>query len=208
MPRATFGLTGGIASGKSAAANEFASLGAVIVDTDLISREVVEPGSQGLAQISREFGPGVIADDGQLNRAKLGEIVFGEPDQLAALNAIVHPLVRERAAQLTAAAPAGAIVIQVIPLLVETHAQERLDGVVVVDVPEQVQLARLVERDGLSTAAATQRIKAQASRQARLGAADWVIENSGSMQSLVDQVFNIWQELLKVAEVSSNQSGT
>ena len=188
-------LTGGIASGKSFVADEFAALGAVLVDSDLIAREVVEPGTPGLAQIVERFGEGVLAEDGSLDRPRLGALVFSDDAARADLNAIVHPLVRRRAAELEAAAPDGAIVIQVIPLLVETGLDEGFDTVLVVDVPVEVQIERLMRRNSLTEAEALARIDAQADRGRRLAAATHVIANSGSRSATRERVREVWRDL-------------
>ncbi|WP_193432370.1 dephospho-CoA kinase [Tessaracoccus aquimaris] len=188
-------LTGGIASGKSFVADEFAALGAVIVDSDLIAREVVEPGTPGLAQVVQRFGEGVLAEDGSLDRARLGAIVFSEDAARADLNAIVHPLVRRRAADLERAAPEGSVVIQVIPLLVETGLDEGFDTVLVVDVPVEAQIERLMRRNALTEADALARINAQADRGRRLAAATHVIENSGSRSATRERVREVWRDL-------------
>lgn len=186
------GLTGGIASGKSAVADLLAERGAVIVDSDRLAREVVAPGTAGLAEVVRRFGPGVLAADGSLDRAALGRIVFADPSARAELEAIVHPRVRARASELTASAPPGAVVVQVIPLLVETGQDGDFDIVVVVDVDPEVQLARLRQRDGFGPAEAAARVSAQASRERRLQAADAVIDNSGSPEDLAAAVDRLW----------------
>lgn len=188
-------LTGGIASGKSFVADEFAALGAVIVDSDLIAREVVEPGTPGLAQVVQRFGEGVLAEDGSLDRARLGAIVFSDDAARADLNAIVHPLVRRRAADLERAAPEGSVVIQVIPLLVETGLDEGFDTVLVVDVPVEAQIERLMRRNALTEADALARINAQADRGRRLAAATHVIENSGSRSATRERVGEVWRDL-------------
>lgn len=190
--RLRVGLTGGIASGKSAVADLLADHGAVIIDSDRLAREVVEPGTAGLARVAERFGSGVLAADGTLDRAALGRIVFADPSARADLEAIVHPLVRQRAAELAASAPAEAVVVQVIPLLVETGQAGSFDQVVVVDVDPAVQLVRLHARDGFSPAEAAARVAAQASRERRLAAADVVIDNSGSPEELVAAVERLW----------------
>lgn len=186
-------LTGGIASGKTLVSDELARLGAVVVDSDLLAREVVEPGTAGLDRIRERFGDEVIQDDGALDRRALGSLVFSDDEARADLNAIVHPLVRERAAQLGAAAPAGAVVVNVIPLLVETGQQDDFDGIVVVDVPTEVQTTRLVERDRLTAQEAAARLRAQAPRTERLGAADWVVDNAAGTAATLEQVGRLWE---------------
>ncbi|MCL2316174.1 MAG: dephospho-CoA kinase, partial [Actinomycetia bacterium] len=162
-------LTGGIAAGKSMVAARMGELGAILVDSDVLARQVVEPGTDGLAAVVARFGRGVLRDDGTLDRAALGALVFTDPGARADLEAITHPRVRAaRQAILDGAAP-DAVVVAVIPLLVETGQQGAYDQVVVVDVPEAVQVARLVARDGLTTEQAWARLHAQAPREARLG---------------------------------------
>ncbi len=192
-PAVVIGLTGGIASGKSAVADLLAARGAVVIDADLLARAAVAPGSPGLAAVVARFGPSVLGTHGELDRAALGRLVFAEPAARRDLEAIVHPAVRARAAELTAAAPDGSVVVQVIPLLVETGQQDAFDIVAVVDVDPSVQVARVRERDGLDVAAATDRLNAQAPRAARLAAADWVIHNAGSLADLAAEVDRFWE---------------
>lgn len=192
-PAVVIGLTGGIASGKSAVADLLAARGAVVIDADLLAREAVAPGSPGLAAVVARFGPSVLGTHGELDRAALGRLVFAQPAARRDLEAIVHPAVRARAAELTAAAPDGSVVVQVIPLLVETGQQDAFDIVAVVDVDPSVQVARVRERDGLDAAAASDRLNAQAPRAARLAAADWVIHNAGSLADLAAEVDRFWE---------------
>lgn len=186
------GLTGGIASGKTAVSDMLARRGAVIIDSDTLAREVVEPGTRGLEAIVERFGTTVLTPDGALDRAKLGQIVFDDPVARADLNAIVHPAVRARAAELQLQAPPGAVVVQVIPLLVETGQADDFDLVVVVDADEAVQLRRLMQRNGYTPSQARARLKAQASRAERLEAADLVIDNSAGLPELEAQVDALW----------------
>lgn len=190
------GLTGGIASGKSEVSRRLVELGAVLVDADILAREAVERGSEGLAEVVRAFGREVLTDDGELNRAALGAIVFADPERRAVLNSIVHPLVRARAAEIVASAPEDAVVVQDIPLLVETGQAANFDVVVVVDAPDDVRIRRLAERSGLSPEEAAARIAAQATREKRLAAADYVIENAGSLAELRDAVDRLWSDVL------------
>ena len=194
MARVRVGLTGGIASGKSLVAEELAARGAVVIDADVLAREVVEPGTEGLAAVVARFGDGVLRA-GRVDRARLGQIVFADPKSRRDLERIVHPAVRARAAELEQAAPPDAVVIHVIPLLVETGQQDRFDVVVVVDVDPETQLARLVARDGLDAADAQARLAAQASREQRRAVADIVIDNGGSVTDLKAQIAPLWQEL-------------
>ena len=189
------GLTGGIASGKSAVADLLAARGAVIVDSDVLSREAVEPGTPGLAAVVRRFGCGVLGPDGTLDRARLGEIVFEDAAARADLNAIVHPAVRASAVERISRTPHDAVVVQVIPLLVETGQAGAFDLVVVVDVDPEIQLRRLMSRNGLTRPDAEARVAAQASRAERLAAADVVIDNSGTLADLDPQVDALWRRL-------------
>ncbi len=189
------GLTGGIASGKSTVAGLLERRGAVLVDADVVAREVVDPGTPGLEQVRRQFGPGIVDRDGRLDRERLGAIVFADPERRAVLNAIVHPLVAQRTAQLITAAPRDAIVVNDVPLLVENRLQSRFDIVVVVDVPVDVQVDRLVRLRGLSVDDARRRIAAQATRDERLAVADVVIHNVGSRDDLERQVTSLWNRL-------------
>lgn len=194
-PSVVVGLTGGIASGKSTVASLLADRGAVIIDADVLAREVVAPGTELLERVAERFGPGVIAADGSLDRPALGRIVFGDPDARRDLEGLIHPAVRERAAELEQEAAPGSVVVHVIPLLVETGQTDRFDLVVVVDADEAVQLDRIRTRDGLDEAAARARIAAQATREARRAAAHVVIDNSGGPDELVRQVDTLWRRL-------------
>jgi dephospho-CoA kinase len=193
------GLTGGIASGKSTVARLLAERGALVIDADVLAREVVEPGTPGLAAVVDRFGPAVLTAEGRLDRPALGRLVFGEGETARAarrdLEAVVHPAVRARAAELEAAARPDQVVVHVIPLLVETGQAGSFDLVVVVDVEPQVQRARLTSRDGLSVSEADARIAAQASRAARLVAADVVLDNSGSVEDLERHVDDLWARI-------------
>lgn len=186
------GLTGGIASGKTLVSDELARLGAVIIDADVIAREVVEPGTDGLAQVVSRFGPAILRADGSLDRPALGAIVFFDDAARDALNAIVHPRVRERALELEGSVADGSVVVHVIPLLVETGQADDYDALVVVDVPVWLQVHRLMHRNDLTTEQAHARIRAQAPRTDRLKAATWVVDNSGDVASTVRQVEEMW----------------
>ncbi|MFJ9209019.1 dephospho-CoA kinase [Streptomyces sp. NPDC102264] len=189
------GLTGGIGSGKSEVSRLLTSYGAVLIDSDRIAREVVEPGTPGLAAIVAEFGPEVLTPDGALDRPKLGGIVFGDPDRLRALNAIVHPLVRARSAELETAAGPDSIVVHDVPLLVENGMEALYDLVVVVDASPETQLDRLVRLRGMAESEARKRMEAQAGRERRRAAADVVIDNDGPLEELEPQVRRVWQTL-------------
>ena len=190
-------LTGGIGAGKTTVARLLAQRGAILIDSDVLSREVVEPGTPGLEAIVERFGPAVLAADGSLDRQAPGTIIFADAQARADLNGIVHPEVRRRRAQLIASAPDGSIVISVIPLLVEGGLQDGFDGVIVVDVPIDTQVDRLKARSDLDDQQARARVNAQASRDERLEVADWVIENSGSYDQLRQQVEVVWDALNK-----------
>ncbi|SEL28920.1 dephospho-CoA kinase [Nonomuraea pusilla] len=193
------GLTGGIGSGKSEVSRRLSARGAVVVDADKIAREVVEPGTPGLARVVATFGAGVLRPDGSLDREKLGGIVFNDPERLAALNAIVHPLVGERVAQLQSEAPDDAVLVYDVPLLVENKLAPMYDVVIVVDAPDEVRLRRLAEHRGMAEGDAKARIAAQATREERLAAADVVIVNDGSLDDLEARVAEVWELLLRRA---------
>jgi dephospho-CoA kinase len=188
------GLTGGIASGKSIVAAELAMRGAVIIDADLLAREAVEPGTPALAAILDRFGMQVL-EDGELDRSRLAEIVFANPIARRDLERIVHPAVRARAAELERAAGDAAVVVHVIPLLVETGQHEDFDLVVTVDTDRETQIQRLMARNGFTRAEAESRISAQASREERTRAADVVLYNTGSLTQLEQQIDALWTEL-------------
>ena len=175
------------------AAARLRELGAVVIDADALAREVVEPGTPGLAQVVDAFSKAILAPDGGLDRPKLGALVFGNPERLAVLNAIIHPLVRERAAALAAAAPKGAVVVQDIPLLVETGQGANFHLVVVVDAPDDVRVQRMVQHRHMTAADARARMAAQATRADRLAAADAVLDNSGAKEELRDAVDRLWK---------------
>ncbi len=189
------GLTGGIASGKSAVADDLARRGAVIIDADRLAREVVEPGTPGLAAIAARFGDQVVIG-GHLDRAALAKIVFSDPRARRDLESIIHPAVRRRAAELEAAAPPASVVVHVIPLLVETGQANDFDVCVVVDLEPEIQLARLLSRNELSREEAESRMAAQASRTERLAAADVVLDNNGTIAELRAQVDDLWFHLV------------
>jgi dephospho-CoA kinase len=189
------GLTGGIGAGKSEVSRRLAAQGAVVIDADLIAREVVAPGTDGLAEVVAAFGPGILAADGSLDRVKLGEVVFADPGQRAKLNAIVHPRVGARMRELEDGAGPGAIVVHDVPLIAENNLADSYDLVVVVDVPPRIQLDRLVRLRGMSREQARARIAAQAGREQRLAIAGMVVDNSGSLAELDRQVGDLWAEL-------------
>ena len=190
------GLTGGVASGKSTVSAMLAELGAVVIDADLLAREVVAKGTPGLAEIVEEFGPGVLTADGELDRPAVGAIVFADEVRRRRLEAIIHPRVRARGAELEADASPGALVVHDIPLLAETGQGAVFDAVLVVDVPEEVQLDRMVRQRGMSEEEARARIAAQASREERAAIATHVIDNNGTLEDLRRRVAEVFEELV------------
>jgi dephospho-CoA kinase len=188
------GLTGGVGAGKSTVGKLLVEHGAVLVDADTAAREVVEPGTEGYAAVVERFGPGVVASDGGLDRAALAAIVFSDDEQRAALNAIVHPLVGRRMAELAAAAPPGAVIVHDIPLLVENGRDRGFDAVIVVEAPLEVRLSRLLAR-GMSEQDARERMAAQATDEQRRAVADELIVNDGSLDQLARRVDAVWVRL-------------
>lgn len=189
------GLTGGIGSGKSEVSRRLRDHGAVVIDADLLAREVVAKGTEGLAAVVETFGEAVLAEDGSLDRPKLGALVFGDDEARKRLEAIIHPRVRARAAEIEAAAGPDAVVVHDIPLLVETGQADAFDVVLVVDVRPEVQLERLTGQRGMTADEAQARIRSQASRADRLAAAGEVIDNSGSLADLDARVTDVWRRL-------------
>ncbi|MER6095588.1 dephospho-CoA kinase [Streptomyces sp. NPDC001728] len=189
------GLTGGIGAGKSEVSRLLVSYGAVLIDADRIAREVVEPGTPGLAAVVEAFGDGVLTGEGALDRPKLGSIVFADPDRLATLNAIVHPLVGARSAELEGRAGSGDVVVHDVPLLAENGLAPLYDLVVVVDASPETQLDRLVRLRGMAESEARNRMAAQVTRARRLEVADVVIDNDGPLDALEPQVRKVWEEL-------------
>ena len=190
------GLTGGIGSGKSTVAARFEELGALIVDADRIAREVVEPGTPGLAAIVEEFGSGVLLPDGSLDRPALGRIVFGDDTRRAALNAIVHPLVYSRRTELVAGAGDDVIVVEDIPLLVENSLGAGFPLVIVVHAPAAERVRRILASRAMTEDDAWARVRAQADDDARLAAADVWLDNSGSRDAAVAAVDDVWSSRL------------
>lgn len=192
------GLTGGIASGKSVVAARLGEHGAVVVDADKIAREVVEPGTPALRRIVKEFGPGVIAPDGSLDRAALGAIVFADEVARRILNGITHPAVRElshrRFAEAAAADP-DAIVVYDVPLLTEARGADEFDVVVVVSAPEATRIERMVSLRGMSREEATRRIRSQVPEEERRALADILIESGGSLEETLARADEVWAEL-------------
>ncbi|HYS33825.1 MAG TPA: dephospho-CoA kinase [Streptosporangiaceae bacterium] len=199
------GLTGGIGAGKSEVARRLAAQGAVLIDADAIARQVVAPGTDGLAAVVAAFGAGVLRPEGDLDRDRLGEIVFADPAELAKLNAIIHPLVGARMAELEKDAGQDAIVVHDVPLLAENYLAAGYDLVVVVDAPEHAQLDRLIRHRRMSQEQAQARMAAQASRDSRLAVADLVVDNSSSLAELDRQVGDLWAELRRRARLRSSR---
>jgi dephospho-CoA kinase len=201
------GLTGGIGAGKSEVSRRLASYGALVIDADQIAREVVEPGTPGLAQVVGLFGTGVLAPDGTLNRQRLGEIVFGDDELRAKLNSLIHPLVGARLRELEQGADADAILVEDVPLIAENDLADFYDLVVVVDVPPRLQEERLVRDRGMTPDQVARRMAAQASREQRLAIAGIVVDNSGSLAELDREVGELWAELSRRARSSPGQPG-
>ncbi|TWD83724.1 dephospho-CoA kinase [Kribbella amoyensis] len=188
------GLTGGIGSGKSAVSSRLAERGAVVIDSDVLAREVVAKGTDGLAEVVAAFGD-VLTPEGELDRPAVGKLVFGDEAARRKLEGIIHPRVRARAAEIEAQAPADAVVVHDIPLLVETGQAGKFDLVLVVDVPVEVQVERLTTIRGMAADEARSRIASQASRDQRLAAADVVIDNAGSPADLDARIDTLWTDL-------------
>jgi dephospho-CoA kinase len=185
------GLTGGVASGKSSVAAILAELGALVVDSDQLAREVVEPGTPGLAAVVDAFGPEVLTEDGRLDRPALGARVFADEAARRRLEGILHPLIRARAAELESAAAPGTLVVHDIPLLAETGQADAFDAVVVVDVPVETQVDRMVRQRGWTREDAEARVSAQADRERRRAIATYVIDNTGTRDDLRDRVTEV-----------------
>lgn len=192
----TVGLTGGIGSGKSEVARMLAGYGAVVVDADALARDALAPGTRGLAQVVEEFGTDVLAADGSLDRARLAERVFGDDAARARLEAIVHPVVGARSAELIAAAPADAVVVYDVPLLAEKGLADAYDLVVVVEAPKEVRVQRVVQARGMRADDVRARIAAQATPEQRAAVADVVLDNGGTRDELEAQVGELWAEIL------------
>lgn len=190
------GLTGGIGAGKSAVAARLAAHGALIVDADMVAREVVARGTAGLAAVVAAFGPRILAGDGSLDRSALGDLVFSDPEARERLNAIVHPLVERRTAEILAAAPEDAVVVHDVPLLVENGLAPAYDVVVVVIADRDVRIARLRDTRGMSEEQARARMAAQANDEQRRAVADVVLDNSGTLLELRRQVDVLWRDRL------------
>ena len=198
-PSQLIALTGGIASGKSAVAELFARLGVPVLDTDQIARDVVAPGMPALGQLVAQFGPEILDAQGRLDRVRMRERVFGNPHERRKLEAITHPAIREELARRSAAA-GGDYQIHVIPLLVENGRADAYDRVLVIDCPEEAQMARLMARDSTTRAQAEEILAAQASRAERLNAAHDVIENTGTLADLQDFVATLHRNYALLAQ--------
>ena len=192
------GLTGGIGSGKSAAADEFAALGATVVDTDVIAHELTGPGGAALPALEKLFGAEFVRD-GRMDRARMRERVFSDPAAKKALEALLHPMIREESRRRIAAA-SGPYVVHVVPLLIESpDYRSRVDRVLVVDLPEEAQVARVRSRSGLPEEQIRAIIRSQAPRAERLAAADDVVDNAGTRDALRKQVAGLHQKYLQLA---------
>ena len=196
------GLTGGIGAGKSEVSRRLASYGAVVIDADAVAREVVAPGTPGLAEVVQAFGPEVLRSDGTLDRDRLGELVFADESLRMKLNAITHPRVGERMAELERQAGGAPVIVHDVPLLAENHLAGSFDEVVVVDVPPRIQAERLARERGMSRDQAEARMGAQASREERLAVATIVVDNSGSLAELDREVGELWTELRRRARAA------
>jgi dephospho-CoA kinase len=198
--RLRIGLTGGIASGKSTVAQRFADLGVPVIDADVAARAVVASGTPGLARVIDRFGPGVLAQNGELDRRALRDLIFSNPGARRDLEIILHPLIRgdmERSADQAV----GPYIVMAIPLLIEGGPSDRVDRILVVDVDEAVQLRRVMERDGCTAEQAHAILASQASRSARLAAADDVLQNAGTVTDLRQAVDRLHERYLRLAEI-------
>jgi dephospho-CoA kinase len=189
------GLTGGVASGKSTLSAILDELGAVVVDADVLAREAVAKGTEGLQEVVEAFGPEVLTDDGELDRPAMGAIVFADAEKRRILEGIIHPRVRARGAEIEAAAGPDDVVVHDIPLLAETGQATGFDAVIVVDVPTEVQVARMLELRGMTREDAEARVAAQASREKRLAIATHVVDNTGTLEDLRRRVTEVYREL-------------
>ncbi|MFI9252342.1 dephospho-CoA kinase [Streptomyces sp. NPDC053069] len=202
------GLTGGIGAGKSEVSRLLVEHGAVLIDADRIAREVVAPGTPGLAAVVEAFGEAVLTADGSLDRPKLGSIVFADPEKLAVLNAIVHPLVGARSSELEDAAADDAVVIHDVPLLTENALAPLYDLVIVVDASTETQLDRLVRLRGMTEEDARARMAAQATREQRREIADILIDNDVPLDALHKRVAEVWEDLVRRARTRSAEQGS
>jgi dephospho-CoA kinase len=190
------GLTGGIGSGKCEAARRLAELGAIVIDADALAREVVAPGTEGLAEVVAAFGPEVLDSSGAMDRAKVAQIVFGDATKRRRLEAIIHPRVRERTMRIIASSPPDAVVVQDIPLLVESKLANNFDLVIVVLASEEIRLARLVNGRGMTEEEVQARFAAQATDEQRRAVADVEIVNEGTLEELRSTVDAVWEQAI------------
>jgi dephospho-CoA kinase len=198
--RLRIGLTGGIASGKSTVAQRFTGLGVPVIDADVAARAVVAPGTPGLARVIERFGPGVLAENGELDRRALRDLIFSNPGARRDLESILHPLIRadmERSADQAV----GPYIVMAIPLLIEGGPSDRVDRILVVDVDEALQLQRVMERDGCTSEQAHAILASQTGRSARLAAADDVLQNAGTVTDLRQAVDRLHERYLRLAEI-------
>ena len=193
------GLTGGIAAGKTAVAARWVELGAIEIDADVLAREAVAVGTDGLSKVAETFGSSVILPDGSLDRAALAAVVFTDPKKREQLEAIVHPRVRQLAAERLSVLPPDSIVVYTVPLLVEADVTLPFDKVVTVEAPEQVRIERLIETRGLSEAEARARIKNQASAAERANRADAILNSNQSLQLLLKDADTLWKQIVREA---------
>ena len=200
----TVALTGGIGSGKSTVADEFAHLGVTVIDADIIARQIVEPGTPALLAIAEKFGPQMINDDGSLNRRRLRERIFAHSEDKAWLNALLHPLIQQETRRQMQASTSPYL-LWVVPLLVENRLTDKADRVLVVDVPKETQIERTIRRDGVSREHAEHILAAQATREQRLAAADDVIENMGSADAVASHVARLHDKYLMLASQAASQ---
>ncbi|EMI5804319.1 TPA: dephospho-CoA kinase [Klebsiella aerogenes] len=200
----TVALTGGIGSGKSTVADEFAHLGVTVIDADIIARQVVEPGTPALLAIAERFGPQMLNDDGCLNRRRLRERIFAHSEDKAWLNALLHPLIQQETRRQMQASTSPYL-LWVVPLLVENRLTDKADRVLVVDVPKETQIERTMRRDGVSREHAEHILAAQATREQRLAAADDVIENMGSADAVASHVARLHEKYLMLASQAASQ---
>lgn len=193
------GLTGGIAAGKTAVAARWVELGAIEIDADVLAREAVAVGTDGLSKVAETFGSSVILPDGSLDRAALAAVVFTDPKKREQLEAIVHPKVRQLAAERLSVLPPDSIVVYTVPLLVEADVTLPFDKVVTVEAPEQVRIERLIDARGLSEAEARARIKNQASAAERANRADVILNSNQSLQLLLKDAETLWKQIVREA---------
>lgn len=198
------GLTGGIAAGKSTVAKRWVEHGATEIDADLLAREVVAPGSIGLEQLMQTFGSEILNTDGTLDRAKLGALVFGDETKRLALNAIIHPLVRERAREILDSLPSDAIAVYNVPLLVEAKVDHNFDFIVTVEAPADEQIKRMQKHRGLTAAEAAARVAAQAKPIERAAVADVILNSNQDINLLLRDADQLWREIEQKAEAKKN----